>query len=205
MIDVVIAAAAKLVAGCTAEWIVEPDTQQRVYVANHTSHLDFVVLWASLPPRARALTVPVAAADYWSTGWRRYMADNVFHAVLIDRHAATQDGSGEEVGKRAVERMLSAMGEHRSLILFPEGTRGNGETIGEFKGGLYFLCKAKPGLEVMPVYLDNLSRILPKGEMLPLPLLSGARFGRPMHLDADESKWAFLTRVRAAVIALSDV
>ena len=203
MIDSVIASLAKLVAGCSAEWIEEPDTRQRVYVANHTSHLDFVVLWASLPPRTRALTVPVAAKDYWSKGWRRYMSANVFHAVLIDR-AAGADESSAEVGKKAVEMMTSAMGETRSLILFPEGTRGDGETIGEFKSGLYYLCQARPGLEVMPVYLANLSRILPKGETLPLPLLSTARFGRPMRLQPDEDKWPFLTRVRAAVVSLAE-
>lgn len=203
MIAGLMASVAKLVAGCSSEWIVEPDPRQRVYVANHTSHLDFVVLWASLPPRTRAVTVPVAAADYWGTGWRHYVANRVFHAVLIDR-AASQDASGEELGKRAVERMLTAMGDDHSLILFPEGTRGTGEEIGEFKSGLYYLCSARPGLEVMPVYLANMSRILPKGELLPVPLLSSARFGRPLHLDSGESKWAFLTRVRAAVITLAE-
>ena len=203
MIDSIVASLAKLVAGCTSEWIEEPDTRQRVYVANHTSHLDFVVLWASLPPRTRALTVPVAARDYWSKGLRHYMAANVFHAVLIDRAGSGED-SAQEVGKQAVETMSSAMGDSRSLILFPEGTRGSGEAIGEFKSGLYYLCLARPGLEVMPVYLTNLSRILPKGETLPLPLLSTARFGRPLRLQPGEDKWPFLTRVRAAVVSLAD-
>ena len=204
MIAGTVAYLAKIVAGCSAIWLEEPDTRQRVYVANHTSHLDFVVLWASLPPRVRALTIPVAAKDYWSKGWRLYMAKNVFHSVLIDRVGGA-NGAGEEVGKQAVEQMKSAMGESRSLILFPEGTRGTGETIGEFKSGLYYLCRAQPGLEVMPVYLANLNRILPKGETLPLPLLSTARFGRPLKLEANEDKAHFLARARDAVAALADV
>jgi 1-acyl-sn-glycerol-3-phosphate acyltransferase len=203
MIAGVIASLAKLVAGCTSEWLVEPDTKQRVYVANHTSHLDFVVLWASLSPRVRALTIPVAARDYWSKGWRRYAAENVFHAVLIDR-VASDDGERRHLGRQAVESMIAAMGESNSLILFPEGTRGTGERIGEFKSGLYYLCRARPGLEVMPVYLSNLSRILPKGEMLPVPLLSSVRFGRPLHLESREEKMHFLNRVRDAVAGLAE-
>jgi 1-acyl-sn-glycerol-3-phosphate acyltransferase len=202
MIATVAASLARLVAGCTAEWLVEPDTGQRVYVANHTSHLDFVVLWASLPSRTRALTVPVAAQDYWGSGWRRFMAENVFHAVLIARSGGADQAL--DLGRQAVERMTQAMGETRSLILFPEGTRGSGETIGEFKSGLYYLCQALPGLEVMPTYLANLSRILPKGEVLPVPLLSSVRFGRPLRLEPDENKLDFLNRVRKAVAELAD-
>ncbi len=203
MIATVVAYAAKVVAGCSAEWLEEPDTKQRIYVANHTSHLDFVVLWASLPPRVRALTVPVAAKDYWSKGWRRYMAEKVFHAVLIDRVGG--DGSARELGKEAVDHMKSAMGDTRSLILFPEGTRGTGESLGEFKSGLYYLCRERPDLEILPVYLTNLNRILPKGEAMPLPLLSSARFGRPLKLEPAEDKEHFLARVREAVAALAEL
>lgn len=203
MIATIVASLAKLVAGCTSEWLQEPDTRQRVYIANHTSHLDFVVLWATLPPKVRALTIPVAAQDFWDHGWRRFMADKVFHAVMIER-AASGDDMSHDLGKQAVERMSKAMGESRSLILFPEGTRGTGEALGEFKSGLYYLCSARPGLEVMPVYLSNMSRILPKGEALPVPLLSSARFGRPLQLEPKEDKAHFLIRARAAVASLAE-
>lgn len=203
MIAGLVASLAKLVAGCTTEWLVEPDTGQRVYVANHTSHLDFVVLWACLPSRVRAVTIPVAARDYWGRGWRHYMAEKVFHAVLIDR-IASEDGEHRDLGREAVERMVAAMGENHSLILFPEGTRGTGEQVGDFKTGLYYLCCARPGLEVMPVYLANMSRILPKGELIPIPLLSNARFGRPLQLEPNEDKAHFLHRVRDTVVRLGE-
>ena len=203
MIAGIVASLAKLVAGCTSEWLVEPDKRQRIYVANHTSHLDFVVLWACLPPRVRAVTIPVAARDYWGTGWRHYMAEKVFRAVLIDR-IASEDGERRDLGREAVERMVAAMGENRSLILFPEGTRGTGEQVGEFKSGLYYLCCARPRIEIMPVYLANLSRILPKGELIPIPLLSNVRFGRPLELEPDEDKAHFLKRVHDAVVRLGE-
>ena len=67
-----------------------PEARQRIYFANHTSHLDAVLIWAALPPAVRGRTRPVAAADYWRNGAvRRYLADRVFHALLIDRTRVT--------------------------------------------------------------------------------------------------------------------
>jgi 1-acyl-sn-glycerol-3-phosphate acyltransferase len=203
MIDQVLARtaarAARAVAGAKIEWAGgPPDAGQRVYVANHTSHLDFVLLWSSLPPHLRSITRPVAARDYWGrTAARRYVAEQVFNALLIDR------AGGAANGRAAVDRMLEAMGEHGSLILFPEGTRGSGEAVGPFRSGLYHLCAARPGLRVTPVHLANVSRILPKGEVLPVPMLSRVRFGEPVRLDEGEDRGAFLERARQAVERLA--
>src|ERR1043165_9311470 len=81
-----LAVTAKLLSGATLRWVeCQPDTCQRVYFANHTSHLDALVLWASLPRNIRMLTRPVAARDYWEADpIRRYIASS-FNALLIDR------------------------------------------------------------------------------------------------------------------------
>jgi 1-acyl-sn-glycerol-3-phosphate acyltransferase len=92
-----------------------------------------------------------------------------------------------------------------SIIVFPEGTRGSGEEIAPFKSGLYHLCRQKPELELVPVYLDNMNRILPKGELLPVPMLSRVIFGRPMALEPGEPKPAFLERARAAIRELREL
>ena len=180
-----------------------PDTRQRIYVANHSSHLDFIVLWANLLPEVRALTRPVAAADYWSSGIRAYFARDVFNAVLIKRAAAV-DGRHAvlDLVEEAVTQMVDALGDVHSLILFPEGTRGEGE-VGRFRSGLYHLCASRPDVEVMPVYMENLNRILPKGAVIPVPLLSRIMFGMPIHLEPGEPKPAFLTRTRQAVVDLA--
>jgi 1-acyl-sn-glycerol-3-phosphate acyltransferase len=204
LIATVLAGAARLVAGSTMRSLSGvPDTRQRIYVANHSSHLDFIVLWASLPPDVRALTRPVAAADYWSSGIRAYFARDIFNAVLIKRAAAAPDPSGalDLVGE-AVALMVDALGDDHSLILFPEGTRGEGE-VGRFRSGLYHLCAARPDVEVMPVYMENLNRILPKGAVIPVPLLSRIMFGIPMHLEPGEPRPAFLARARQAVVDLA--
>jgi 1-acyl-sn-glycerol-3-phosphate acyltransferase len=200
MIARAIAAVARAVAGGHVRWTTRlAADRQRIFFANHTSHLDFVVVWSHLPADLRAGARPVAARDYWDRGpIRRYLAVNVFRAVLIDRDGSDAAGP-EERGRRAVARMVEGLGDTGSLILFPEGTRGSGERIGEFRSGLYHLCRARPGLELVPVHMENLNRILPKGKAIPVPMIGRVTFGAPMRLEAGEPKAEFLRRARAAV------
>ena len=194
----VLALIAKLLSGSSVRWIdCQPDTCQRVYFANHTSHLDALILWASLPKHLRAITRPVAAKDYWQKGFvRRYIAGTV-NALLIDRTKI-------KVHQSPVELMIRAIGDEYSLIVFPEGHRSDDEEMGEFKSGLYYLGKKRPDLELVPVYLDNMNRILPRGEVLPVPLLSCITIGSPIWLEAGELKADFLSRAREAVRRLKD-
>lgn len=190
---------AKLMAGSSVRWVdCQPDTCQRVYFANHTSHLDALVLWSSLPRNIRSLTRAVAAKDYWDrTAFRRYIAGSV-NALLIDRENI-------KVHRSPVELMIQAMGDTHSLIVFPEGGRNATDEMGEFKSGLYYLGKKRPDLELVPVYIDNLNRVLPRGEFLPVPLLSCITIGPPMWLESGESKTEFLKRAREAVKRLKEI
>jgi 1-acyl-sn-glycerol-3-phosphate acyltransferase len=201
-----VASVSWLLTGATARWLGDaPNTNQCVYFANHASHLDFVVLWSALPADVRARTRPVAGADYWRKSWlRRFLAENVFRAVLIERRAAGE-ATREEIlaaAKAAVEKTAQALDDGSSLILFPEGTRGPGGEPLPFKPGLYHLCTLRPGLELVPVWLDHLGRVLPKGEVMPVPLLATATLGLPMRLEDGESRDAFLARAREALLAL---
>ncbi|MFO7902190.1 MAG: lysophospholipid acyltransferase family protein [Planctomycetota bacterium] len=195
----VLAMIAKLLSGFSVRWVdCQPDTCQRIYFANHTSHLDALVLWASLPSDVRALTRPVAAKDYWERGWiRRHIAKN-FNVLLIDRRRI-------KVHQSPVELMIREIGDVYSLIVFPEGSRTTGEEMAEFKSGLYYLSKKRPDLELVPVYIDNLNRVLPRGEFLPVPLLSCITIGPPMWLESGETKADFLRRARRAVQCLKNV
>ncbi len=190
---------AKLFSGATLRWVdCQPDTCQRIYFANHTSHLDALILWASLPRNIRALTRPVAAKDYWVRGpVRRYMA-HVFNALLIDRDEI-------KVHNSPIDMMLKEIGSTYSLIVFPEGGRNTSSEMQPFKSGLYYLTKKRPELELVPVYLNNMNRIMPKGEFLPIPLLSSITIGPPMWLEPGESKNAFLERARKAINELQDI
>jgi 1-acyl-sn-glycerol-3-phosphate acyltransferase len=194
----VLAAIAKILSGATVRWIdCEPDTCQRIYFANHTSHLDALVLWASLPKKIRNLTRPVAAVDSWQGGpVRRYMA-TVFNVLLIDRKKI-------KVHNSPIDMMIREIGNSNSLIVFPEGSRNPSGEMGEFKSGLFHLAKKRPDLELVPVYIDNLNRVMPKGEFLPVPLLSCISIGAPIWLESGETKAEFLNRARESVLKMKE-
>ncbi len=168
-----------------------------IYFANHSSHLDFTTIWAALPKKIRARVRPVAGRDYWEkTARRRRIARDFFNAVLIERHRVT-------VATNPLEPMLAALDAGDSLIVFPEGTRSPDGRIQEFKSGLHHLARARPDVVLVPVYLQDLNRILPKGDFLPVPLLGSLSLGAPLRLEPDERKTAFLQRARQAVQQLA--
>ncbi len=190
---------ARFISGVSVRWVdSQPDTCQRVYFANHTSHLDVVLVWSALPTDVRRLTRPIAAKDYWTGGPIRKHVSKAFNAMLIDRKEI-------KVHQSPIDLMLSEIGTTHSLIIFPEGGRQSDDGVGEFKSGLYYLSKKRPELELIPVYLNNMNRILPRGEILPVPLLSSLIFGPPIWLEAGEPKATFLARARAAVLRLKDI
>jgi 1-acyl-sn-glycerol-3-phosphate acyltransferase len=194
-----VAAFARLITGVRGEWRgCAPDPRRRVYFANHRSHADFVLIWTVLPGPLRRLTRPVAGADYWLKGrLRTFIGQRVFRAVLINRHPVTRDAD-------PIAIMAAALDQKSSLILFPEGTRNTGEEpLLPFKSGLYHLAKARPDVELVPVWIENLNRVMPKGEFVPIPLLCTVTMGAPIVLGADEDKNAFLDRSRNALLALA--
>jgi 1-acyl-sn-glycerol-3-phosphate acyltransferase len=175
-----------------------PLVQTRVYYGNHTSHGDFVLIWASLPDLLRRRTRPVAGADYWETSrLRRWLIHDVFRGVLIDRTPVPGRPN-------AVAQMKDALDGEDSLILFPEGTRNTtDETLLPFKSGIYHLSRERTDVEFVPVWIENLNRVMPKGEVVPIPLLCSVTFGTPLRAAAAESKDEFLERARAALLALA--
>jgi len=163
------------------------------------------VLWSVLPRKLRALTRPVAAKDYWNSGLKKRIAVNAFHAVLVERSGKMAEVDRAFAARNSLEILLEALGTENSLIVFPEGTRGNGLEVGPFKSGIYHLWSRRPDLQFVPVYLSNLNRILPKGEFLPVPVISRVIFGPPLQLAKGETKESFLGKAHTAVCALKEV
>jgi 1-acyl-sn-glycerol-3-phosphate acyltransferase len=194
-----VARLARLVTGANVRWLgPAPSPEPAVYFANHASHLDFLAIWSSLPPAVRERTRPVAARDYWeATPLRKKLAAGVFRAILVDRGPVALSERA-----RQFDAMIAALDAGDSLILFPEGRRAMGSQIDAFKSGIHHLAKRRPLVRLVPVHLDNLNRVLPRGEYLLVPLLCCVSIGAPLALAEGETRDAFLVRAREAVVAL---
>jgi len=189
---------ARLVTGAQGHWKgCPPMAEQRIYFANHQSHLDWVLIWAALPHELRARTRPIAARDYWAgSPFRRWLTTEVFHAVYVDRSRSANPDQDP------LEPLVAALEHGDSLVIFPEGTRSaKGEPM-PFKSGLFHLAQQFPGVQLVPAWIDNVQRVMPKGEVVPVPVLCTVTFGAPLQLGEGEDKRAFLERAREAVVAL---
>jgi 1-acyl-sn-glycerol-3-phosphate acyltransferase len=177
---------------------IEPVQRQRVFFANHSSNGDFVLIWTVLPAPLRRQTRPVAALDYWlSSPLRAFIGREVFNAVLIDRRPEART-------ENPVDQMVAALDEGSSLILFPEGKRNSAdEPLLPFKTGLYHLARARPEVDLVPVWIANLNKVMPKGEVIPVPLICTVTFGAPLRLSPDETKDDFLARASRALLELA--
>jgi 1-acyl-sn-glycerol-3-phosphate acyltransferase len=190
---------ARAITGARARWQgCAPVAGPRVYYANHASHADFVLVWACLPHDLRERTRPVAGLDYWSKdAFRRFAANRLFRAVLIDRNPAARKDD-------PIRQMARALESGDALIVFPEGTRNTTDApLLPFKSGIYRLAVACPDVEFVPVWIENLSRVMPKGQFFPVPLLCTLTIGTPLHVHAQEDKATFVARTRDALLALA--
>jgi 1-acyl-sn-glycerol-3-phosphate acyltransferase len=194
MLDL-LAFAIRFLSGVTVKWAgCGPGDAQRIYFANHSSHLDFPIIWAALPDSLRAHAVAVAAADYWSCGsLRRWLVSRIFQVALVDRLKVTR-------ASNPISGLNELIELGNSLIIFPEGGRAQEGEIKAFKSGLYHLSKAHPQIELVPVHLSNMQRILPKGEIMPVPLPCTITFGSPIKVRHDENRRDFLLRAQEAVL-----
>ena len=188
----------RLLTGAQARWLgCPPKAEQRIYFANHQSHADLVMIWAALPHELRSITRPIAAKDYWTQGrFRAWITREVFNAVYVDRQR-TDDSD-------PLEPLIQALAQGDSIILFPEGTRGHEELPQPFKAGLYNLALRFPEVVLVPAWIHNVQRLMPKGEVVPVPILCSVTFGEPLALLPGEECGAFLTRAREAVVRLKD-
>jgi 1-acyl-sn-glycerol-3-phosphate acyltransferase len=196
LMGLLLAFIARLITGAQGHWKGSPPkAEQRIYFANHQSHLDWVLIWAALPRELRSSTRPIAAKDYWtSTPFKHWLTREVFNAVYVNRQRSEDQDP--------LEPLAEALKRGDSLVIFPEGTRSNKGDPQPFKSGLYHLAEQFPAAKLIPVWISNVQRVMPKGEVVPVPILCSATFGAPLALEPGEDKRAFLDRAREAVIAL---
>jgi 1-acyl-sn-glycerol-3-phosphate acyltransferase len=186
---------ARVITGAQGHWKgCPPKAEQRIYFANHQSHLDWVLIWAALPQELRAVTRPIAARDYWTaTPLKTWITTEVFHAVYVSRTRSDDQDP--------LEPLVEALHNGDSLVIFPEGTRSTQGEPQAFKSGLFNLAQQFPDVTLVPAWIDNVQRVMPKGEVVPVPILCTVTFGTPLSLQPGEDKRSFLTRAREAVLA----
>jgi 1-acyl-sn-glycerol-3-phosphate acyltransferase len=198
-----LAGLARLITGAQGHWYgCPPKAEQRIYFANHQSHFDWVLVWAALPRDLRTRTRPIAARDYWTASpLKAWITREIFNAVYVSRVPAAERAPDED----PLEPLFEALESGDSLVIFPEGTRSNKGEPQAFKAGLYHLAEKFPAVQLIPVWIDNVQRVMPKGEVVPVPILCSVTFGAPLELQPGEDKRAFLERARDAVVALREV
>jgi len=196
LMGLLLTALVRLITGAQGHWKgCPPKAEQRIYFANHQSHLDWMLIWAALPSDLRATTRPIAARDYWtSSKFKAWLTREVFHAVYVSRQRSEDQDP--------LEPLVEVLDAGDSLVIFPEGTRSNKGLPQPFKTGLYHLAEQFPNVQLIPAWIDNVQRVMPKGEVVPVPILCTVTFGAPIQLQPGEDKRAFLDRAREAVVAL---
>ena len=189
----------RVLTGSQARWHgCPPKAEQRIYFANHQSHADLVMIWAALPQELRSVTRAIAARDYWTkTPFKQWLTTEVFNVIYVSRDRTADEDP--------LEPLLAALANGDSIILFPEGTRGHAEEPQAFKAGLYNLATKFPSAVLVPAWINNVQHVLPKGEVVPVPVLCSVTFGAPLRLEEGEDRATFLKRAREAVMALRDV
>lgn len=183
--------------GAQVTSVADMPTEPCIYYANHSSHGDFVLLWASLSKALRKRTRPIAGKDYWAGGrLKSYIGHRVFRALMVDR-ASARHAAG------LIDQMVKALDEGDSLIVFPEGTRNLSEqALMPFKAGIYHIASRRPATPFVPVWINNINRVLPKGHWLPVPLLCQLSYGVPWGLQEAPDKDEFLTQAEQRLLAL---
>ena len=192
---------ARLLTGARSLWVgCEPELKQRIYFANHNSHIDFILLWSSLPKDMRRRTRPVAASDYWTKdGFRRFLIQDTFNGVTIKRN--------RENNEDPLQPIKDVLKQGYSIIFFPEGTRNLEDDVEllPFKSGLYNLHREFPDIDIIPVWISNLKRVMPIGALVPLPLLSTIIFGSPLEQHMEMDKKDFLDYAQQELLKLKEV
>ena len=176
------------------------ETDRFILIANHSSHLDTMSLLSLFPLQMLRRIRPVAAADYFERNkFVSLLTKTLFNILPIARKKITAENN-------PLRRMREAIEAGDSIIIFPEGTRGSGQEMGEFRSGVAHLIEKMPDVPVVPAYLVNMGRSLPKGEFIPVPFFCEIRIGAPriLHGSRQEITKALEAAVRELAPELAE-
>lgn len=174
-----------------------PSKGPAIVAANHTSHVDTLLMLSIFPAVAISKVRPAAAADYFLkdpvVGW---FSRNIIGIVPVARDKVRTEG--EDVLRPA----LDALARGEIVVVFPEGTRGDGDELSRLKNGVARLAEAYPDAPVIPVWIQGAGRVLPKGEVVPVPMTCAVLVGPPIHWQGRRT--AFMDALRQGLQSLKD-
>lgn len=170
---------------------------QYIFVANHNSHLDTASILSALPISHLQNTYPVAAADYFGkTKFTRFLSHYLLNALLIKRNK-------DQEGENPIDQMDSLLKKGKSLIIFPEGSRGGPEQMQPFKKGIGILLEKNPHIPFVPIYLDGMGKALPKGDGILVPFIGSINFSTPVLIPQDLSADQIVSIVQKEIESLA--
>ncbi|MDG2139425.1 MAG: lysophospholipid acyltransferase family protein [Flavobacteriales bacterium] len=156
------------------------DKKQFILIANHNSHMDTMALMSAIPSRYIHRVHPIAARDFFGGSlFKKILMRYLVNATLIKRDRTDSEND-------PIDSMDKMLKKARSLILYPEGSRGIPGIMSNFKRGLGYLIQRNPEVDVIPVYLDNIYKTLPKGKNVILPYNCSITFGDPIKFESLE-------------------
>ncbi len=174
------------------------DCKQYVIVANHNSHFDTMALLAAVPGGHIGGVKAVAAGDYFGkTGIKKWASEFFVDALLIPRSRPRPGTSDPD----PIQMMIDALDNGNSLIIFPEGTRGEPGVMQPFKKGIGLILSERPYIPFVPVYMQGIHKLLPKGGTVPVPFDNSVRFGQPVFCKGMTIE-EIVARAEAEVLAL---
>jgi 1-acyl-sn-glycerol-3-phosphate acyltransferase len=179
-----------------------PTSGPAILVANHNSHLDTLVLMSLFPLSKVQHLRPVANEEYFlkQNSYLAWFARHILHIIPVSTEAGScRDNSCNH--RNFFKNCADAIAQNQILILYPEGTRGTPESLGEFKSGIAHLAKQHPHVPIVPIFLDGLGKALPKGDFLIVPLLCSIYIGEAMYWNGQ--KQIFLQQLTERIQALS--
>lgn len=169
-----------------------PKKGPAILVANHTSHIDTLILMSLFPLKTILEIQPIAAKDYfYKTNFRSWVSTNLIGIIPIEREP-------EKFSRiHPFAPATEALKEGKIVIIYPEGTRGNSDSIGEFKNGVAHLAKQNPEVPVIPIYIHNPDMVLPKGDGFLVPFICDVFIGEK--LNWNNNKESFMTLLKSKV------
>ncbi|MDB4476585.1 1-acyl-sn-glycerol-3-phosphate acyltransferase [Rhodopirellula sp.] len=174
-----------------------PTSGPAIIVANHNSHLDVFALMNVLGLKRLQIVRPVAAADYFMTRrLRRWFATRIVGIIPIDRSKMRR-----EKGKHPLDPISEVLDANGIVLLFPEGTRGEPETMDEFQSGVAHIARRHPDIPITPVFMHGLGKALPKGEALLVPFFCDMFVGKP--LDSQLKKRELMNQLSSSMDELA--